>query len=211
MAFGRLGRRCSFAPGGKGTKTPPGDGSDERLRGAGAHSHLSPGPPITGDSLLEDRHLRPAAPNTRPCVLLAPAHGGLSGQKLRSVRAVQTPPTLAKPWQLGKYRCPTDHRRTKQVGRHQAVRNRSSSLQILLAERPCGLRVGRKQVLILPAGVYQKPEVTRPRKMGVQGGDAYEHRRKPGVHRRRPPAGLWFLSDRSERNPPRRAGPSIEI
>ena len=53
--------------------------------------------------------------------------------------------------------------------------NRSSSLQILLAERPCGLRVGRKQVLILPAGVYQKLEVTRPRKMGVQGGDAYEH------------------------------------
>ena len=121
---------------------------------------------------------------------LPPAHGGLSGQKLRSVRAVQTPPTLAKPWQLGKYRCPTDHRRPQQVGRHQAVRNRSSSLQILLAERPCGLRVGRKQVLILPAGVYQKPEVTRPRKMGVQGGDAYEHRRKPGVHRRRPPARL---------------------
>ena len=26
----------------------PGDGSDERLRGAGAHSHLSPGPPLRG-------------------------------------------------------------------------------------------------------------------------------------------------------------------
>ena len=26
----------------------PGDGSDERLRVAGAHSHLSPGPPVAG-------------------------------------------------------------------------------------------------------------------------------------------------------------------
>ena len=38
-----------------------------------------------------------------------------------------------------------------------------------MAERPCGLRVGRKQILILPAGVYQKPEVARPRKRGLGG------------------------------------------
>ena len=38
-----------------------------------------------------------------------------------------------------------------------------------MAERPCGLRVGRKQILILPAGVYQKPEVARPRKRGTGG------------------------------------------
>ena len=37
-----------FARDGKVGKTPPGDGSDERLRAAGAHSHLSPGPPVTG-------------------------------------------------------------------------------------------------------------------------------------------------------------------
>ena len=37
-----------FARGGKVGKTPPGDGSDERLRVAGAHSYLSPGPPVTG-------------------------------------------------------------------------------------------------------------------------------------------------------------------
>ena len=38
-----------FARGGKVGKTPPGDGSDERLRVAGAHSYLSPGPPVTGE------------------------------------------------------------------------------------------------------------------------------------------------------------------
>ena len=37
-----------FAHSGKVGKTLPGDGSDERLRAAGAHSHLSPGPPVTG-------------------------------------------------------------------------------------------------------------------------------------------------------------------
>ena len=36
-----------FARGGKVGKTPPGNGSDERLRAAGAHSHLFPGPLFT--------------------------------------------------------------------------------------------------------------------------------------------------------------------
>ena len=39
--------RCSFLSDQKGTKESPRDGSDERLRAAGAHSHLSPGPPFT--------------------------------------------------------------------------------------------------------------------------------------------------------------------
>ena len=38
------GERCYFARGGKVTKTPPGDGSGERLKAAGAHSHLIPPP-----------------------------------------------------------------------------------------------------------------------------------------------------------------------
>ena len=41
------GDGCYFAHGGKVTKTPPGDAFDERLRGAGAHRRLSPGPPFT--------------------------------------------------------------------------------------------------------------------------------------------------------------------
>ena len=32
---------------------------------------IAPRPPATGDALLQDRHLRPAAPKTRLCVLLA--------------------------------------------------------------------------------------------------------------------------------------------
>ena len=47
-ALGRWGTGCDFLNDQKVTKESPGDGSDERLRAAGAHSHLSPGPPFTG-------------------------------------------------------------------------------------------------------------------------------------------------------------------
>ena len=40
--------RCAFLNDQKGTKESPGNGSDERLRAAGAHSHLFPGPLFTG-------------------------------------------------------------------------------------------------------------------------------------------------------------------
>ena len=40
--------KCAFLSDQKGTKESPGDGSDERHRTAGAHSHLSPGPPVAG-------------------------------------------------------------------------------------------------------------------------------------------------------------------
>ena len=53
ISFVFMGDGCYFARGGKVTKTPPGDGSDERLRGAGAHSHLSPGPPFYGGGSLQ--------------------------------------------------------------------------------------------------------------------------------------------------------------
>ena len=46
-AFGRQRDECYFARGGKVTKTPPGNGSEERLRGAGAPSRLFPGPLVT--------------------------------------------------------------------------------------------------------------------------------------------------------------------
>ena len=39
--------RCDFLSDQKVTKESPGNGSDERLRVAGAHSHLFPGPLIT--------------------------------------------------------------------------------------------------------------------------------------------------------------------
>ena len=37
-----------------------GDSFDERLRAAGAHRRRPPGPPVTGDALLKDRHFHPA-------------------------------------------------------------------------------------------------------------------------------------------------------
>jgi len=41
----RLRAASSFAHGGKGTKTPPGDGSGWTLR---VHIRLTPGPPLRG-------------------------------------------------------------------------------------------------------------------------------------------------------------------
>ena len=55
-------------------------------------------------------------------------------------------------------------------------------------------------VMSLPAGTYVLAEGTRPRNPGVRGGDAYERPLREGAHRRRPPAILSCLSDRSERH-----------
>ena len=49
---GEVADGCYFARGGKVSKTPPGTAFDERLRAAGAHRRLVPGPPFTGDALL---------------------------------------------------------------------------------------------------------------------------------------------------------------
>ena len=51
---------CSFLSDQKGTKESPGADSGERLRAAGAHSHLAPGPPFTGDALQKDLRTLPA-------------------------------------------------------------------------------------------------------------------------------------------------------
>ena len=52
---------CSFLSDQKGTKESLGVDSGERLRAAGAHSHLPPQAPITGDALLSDSRILPAA------------------------------------------------------------------------------------------------------------------------------------------------------
>ena len=77
----------SFLTAQKGTKESLGVAFDERYAEGSAHRRLTPKPPITGDALLDDGHLHPAAPNTRPCVLFAsgtqaPA-GAKSGGKVR--------------------------------------------------------------------------------------------------------------------------------
>ena len=62
-----------------------------------------------------------------------------------------------------------DDGRTKQGGMQEAVYDRSRHLQILMAKGPSGPRIGRKQVLILPAGDYTKAKGTHPRKKGAGG------------------------------------------
>ena len=79
----------------------PGDGSDERLRAAGAHSHLSPGPPFTGDAFLFPEHVRPAALRQDLASFLPRGHRPLPGQKLVSTCAVRIPPAPTEPGPLG--------------------------------------------------------------------------------------------------------------
>ena len=68
---------CPFLSDQKGTKESPGDGSDERLRAAGAHSHLSPGPPDYGSgSLWPDSPFRRAKLEWLVCSIPGPLGPG---------------------------------------------------------------------------------------------------------------------------------------
>ena len=54
---------------------------------------------------------------------------------------------------------------------------------------------------ILPAGRnYPRKQAGVPRKTGVWGADDCERPLREGAHRNQPPAHLWFLSVRAERN-----------
>ncbi len=76
--------RCPFLSDQKGTKESPGDGSDERLRGAGAHSRLSPGPPVYGSgSLWLVLNFRRA--KSRFVSVLLSAHRGLLPSKFKGI------------------------------------------------------------------------------------------------------------------------------
>ena len=80
-----------------------------------------------------------------------------------------------------------------------------------MATGPCGPRIEREQILILPAGTYVPTKVTRSRKQGDRGKGDYERPLREGAHRSRPPAAFWLLCRRGQSNivspPPRRAEP----
>ena len=83
--------------------------------------------PFTGDALLRIWHLRPAALNTRPCVLLASGTQAPKALKIgKSLRCTDTA-YPGKAVAVG----PPDHHRTKQVGRHQAVLDRTAEAENL--------------------------------------------------------------------------------
>ena len=73
---------------------------------AGVHRRRPPGPPYYGGRPPEKLLYPPGGPKTRSVLLLASAHWGLHGQKLKRFCAVRTPPTWAKPWQLADYAAP---------------------------------------------------------------------------------------------------------
>ena len=80
--FRRLRAASSFARGGKGTKTPPGDGSGWTLR---VHIRLTPGPPLRGTlSCLMLLNFRRAKMEWPPRFL--PGHWALGLQKLPLMR-----------------------------------------------------------------------------------------------------------------------------
>ena len=136
---------------------------------AGVHSLLPPDPRLRGTPSWEIGNFIRRGKDKIVWSFLPRGHGPLPGVKFESICVVRTPPTLAEPGRLGNCWRQSDHRRTKQVGRHQAACNRNISLQILMAKGPCGPGVGGKPVLILPAGNYEQTKVTRSRKWGLGG------------------------------------------
>ena len=88
---------------------------------------IAPRPLLRGDALLRIWHLRPAALNTRPCVLLASGTQAPKALKIgKSLRCTDTA-YPGKAVAVG----PPDHHRTKQVGRHQAVLDRTAEAENL--------------------------------------------------------------------------------
>ena len=157
---------------------------------------IAPGPPVTGDALLGNRKFHPAGQRQDCLVLLASGARAPAQSEIKKCLRCTNTACLGKTVAAG----PSDHRRTKQVGRHQAVCNRRISLQILMAKGPCGPGVGGKPVLILPAGDYAKAKGTRSRNQGAWGKGDFERPLRAGAHRSRPPTHLWLLSVRAESN-----------
>ena len=160
----------------------PGDGSDERLRAAGAHSRLSPGPPVYGSgSLWSGSQFRRAKSSSVP--ILLSAHWGLLPLKFESIAALPhtawcLPTCWVRRWSGGP---------AATVLPEQAVSAQRRHFEISDQIGPCG--PGQGGCKILCSGRREDSTYLtggRSSVMGVQGGDAYEHRRKPGVRRRSP-------------------------
>ena len=95
---------------------------------------------------------------------------------------------------------PPDHRRTKQVGRHQAVWVRAACLPILVEPGPSGPGREAKSTQLLPAENNWRTEVARPRKMGGPGVATWNARsawRSSEPHSLVP---FWFLFGQAKRN-----------
>ena len=81
-------------------------------------------PHFTGDALLSDSKILPAAPNTRSCILLASGALAPTGSEILNCLRCTDTAYPGRTVAAG----PPDHRRTKQVGMHQAVCGRAARL-----------------------------------------------------------------------------------
>ena len=133
--FRRLRAASSFASGGKGTKTPPGDGSGWTLR---VHIRLSPDP-ITGDALLFDVAEFPARKNgvasALPSGPLGPGFAKIAAGAVQKLR-LGFPNQRSRCW---------IRRRGGPCGRPRWIRNQLSVLFV-------GAAISRPQAFPLQGG-----------------------------------------------------------
>ena len=156
---------------------------------AGVHSLLPPDPRLRGTSSWGYGCAFPAGLRQDPLSFLPRGHRPLPGQKLRTICAVQTPPTLAEPWQLVRPATAAPNRKAGTRRCHLEVQCQ----QIWMEVGPSGPRVGGEQILILPAGNHCRAKA------------ACEHPLREGAHRRRSPAAFCLLCRRGQSRTPLRA------
>ena len=125
---GGSGSGCYFARGGKVTKTPPGGSFDERLRGAGAHRRRRPGPPFCGGRPPGGWVCSSGGQSQVGLSFLPRPTGAYALETLECPHYTDTayPGKTVAAGQLPRHS--PDHRRTEQVGRHQAVYGRAEML-----------------------------------------------------------------------------------
>ena len=141
------GARSVLSSDGKNQRSP-GDGSDERLRGAGAHSHLSPGPPVTGACPF-GYLVNSGGQNVDRFPFYSRATGPFFNQNLQAFAPYHTPPGAPLPVWCGCHRLPSCHG-FAQVGGVRTVRTLPNFHFVGTcapgARRKQGLVLGRRKV-----------------------------------------------------------------
>ncbi len=142
---------------------------------------------------------------------LPSGHWALDVQNLVDRCAEITPPPWAKPWQLVRNRARTvrqpDHRRTKRVGRHQAVYVRMQALFNLDTSRPQWAGKRRR----IHSNFARRNQSKNPKLpalvTGVRGKGDLERPLREGAPRSRSPAAFCLLCRRGQSRTPHRAKP----
>ena len=199
--------RMLLCPRRQSNQNAAGDGSDERLRAAGAHSRLSPDPRLRG-CVPSGLCMFPAG---KIKICFCPTIGPLGPTAIKICKTFHTNVhRLVRPYLFGA--AVVGHSATAQPPQFCCTRRcyfNCISPKFLFC-RPQWAGARRTQGLVFRAAGRKCLSSRRasPVKRGSGGNDC-EHRRRQGAHRKRPPAHLWLLSVLAESNtvapPPRRA------